>query len=65
LLEGDILCSYRKEGSFVKDLWGQGEYRTFLEVVKGEMAGRGGRGRGRGRGGRGMMISGVVVEGGL
>jgi hypothetical protein len=26
---------------------------TFLEVLKGEMAGRGGRGRGRGRGGRG------------
>jgi hypothetical protein len=39
-----------KEGSFAGDIWGKGEFRSFLEVVRGEMAGRGVRGRGRGRG---------------
>jgi hypothetical protein len=49
--EGDVLRADWKKGSFAADIWGKGELKSFLEVVRGEMANPG-RGRGSGRGGR-------------
>jgi hypothetical protein len=49
--EGDVLRSDWKKWPFATNVWGKGELKSFLEVVKGEMAGQG-RGRGRGREGR-------------
>jgi hypothetical protein len=38
--------------SFTEDIWGKGEKASFIQVLKGEIAGRAGRGKGRGHAGR-------------